>query len=164
MLQNSGIDFFKEIYLHKPNSILSTICSLVFNILAVSGILYLSISHTVKNSKEPLVGVMYGIVLYILLFPIAKFGMMKLMKKPEENEPLEQGEIVLNLLRGSLFWAYSVGLHFWITTTIVNSLVKTRRTSNNGLINDMIRNRYRLNKSSSKIKSRNELIFQCVTY
>ena len=116
MLQNSGIDFFKEIYLHKPNSILSTICSLVFNILAVSGILYLSISHTVKNSKEPLVGVMYGIVLYILLFPIAKFGMMKLMKKPEENEPLEQGEIVLNLLRGSLFLAL-LPLDFTLVTT-----------------------------------------------
>ncbi len=81
---------------------------------------------------------------YYSLLP--NFGMMKLMTKPEEPteegekpEPLEQRDMVLNLVRGSLFIAFA-GLHFGYNH-IVNSLVKTRRTSNNGLINDMIRNR-----------------------
>jgi|TARA_Y100000389_G_C17403062_1_gene486463 hypothetical protein len=150
MLQLSGVDFFEDLYKHSPDNILSTVCSLVFNILTVAGILYIAISHTITKSKEPLVGVIYGIVLYALLFPIAKFGMMKLMTTPEEPqeedekpEPLEHREVVLNLVRGSLFIALLAGLHFGYGH-IVNSLVKTRRTSNNGLINDMIRNRYSL--------------------
>lgn len=143
MLQLSGIDFFHDLYKHSPNNIFSSIASTVFNLLSISGILYISIYHTVTKSKEPMVGVMYGLVLYALLFPIAKFGMKKLMIKPDEDKSLEHRDIVLNIIRGSLLITLLFGAHFGFSQ-IINSLVKTRNNNNGGLINELIRNRYSL--------------------
>lgn len=143
MLNLSGIKFFKDIYKHSPDNVLSSICTVLFNLLAISGIIYISLSHTISKSKEPLVGVMYGVVLYALLFPVAKFGMNKIMKETEGTEGEKQRESILNLIKGSLFIALLVGLHFGFEH-IMNSLVKTRNNSNGGLLNEMIRNRYSL--------------------
>ena len=140
MLNLSGIKFFKDIYKHSPDNVLSSICTVLFNLLAISGIIYISLSHTISKSKEPLVGVMYGVVLYALLFPVAKFGMNKIM---EGTEGENQRESILNLIKGSLFIALLVGLHLGFEH-IMNSLVKTRKNSNGGLLNEMIRNRYSL--------------------
>ena len=140
MLNLSGIKFFKDIYKHSPDNVLSSICTVLFNLLAISGIIYISLSHTISKSKEPLVGVMYGVVLYALLFPVAKFGMNKIMKGTEGEK---QRESILNLIKGSLFIALLVGLHLGFEH-IMNSLVKTRKNSNGGLLNEMIRNRYSL--------------------
>ena len=154
MLQMSGISFFKDIYKQNPDNILSKICTFVFNTLAISGILYMSISHTTNKSKEPLVGVMYGVVLYTLLFPIAKFGISKLMSRPiiinsendEENNnttEIPNRDVVLNLVKGSLFilLLYGVNLGY---KSIIDSLVKTRNNNNVGIVNEMIRNRFSL--------------------
>lgn len=143
MLNLSGIKFFKDIYKHSPDNVLSSICTVLFNLLAISGIIYISLSHTISKSKEPLVGVMYGVVLYALLFPVAKFGMNKIMKETEGTEGEKQRESILNLIKGSLFIALLVGLHLGFEH-IMNSLVKTRNNSNGGLLNEMIRNRYSL--------------------
>lgn len=143
MLNLSGIKFFKDIYKHSPDNVLSSICTVLFNLLAISGIIYISLSHTISKSKEPLVGVMYGVVLYALLFPVAKFGMNKIMKGTEGTEGEKQRESILNLIKGSLFIALLVGLHLGFEH-IMNSLVKTRNNSNGGLLNEMIRNRYSL--------------------
>ena len=154
MLQKSGISYFKDIYKNNPDNVLSKICSFVFNLLSIAGILYISITHTLKVSKEPMVGVMYGVVLYALLFPVGKFIISKLMEKPissivldedgEEKEPeIAKRDLALNFIKGSLIILVLFGAAE-AYKSIMNSLVKTRNNNNLGLVNDMIRNRFSL--------------------
>lgn len=154
MLQKSGISYFKDIYKNNPDNVLSKICSFVFNLLSIAGILYISITHTLKVSKEPMVGVMYGVVLYALLFPVGKFIISKLMEKPissivldedgEEKAPeIANRDLALNFIKGSLIILVLFGAAE-AYKSIMNSLVKTRNNNNLGLVNDMIRNRFSL--------------------
>lgn len=155
MLKMSGITYFNDIYKSNPDTVLSKICSLVFNLLSISGILYISLNHTLKVSKEPMVGVMYGVVLYALLFPVAKFIISKIVVKPEislvfneEDEETKAPEmsnrdIVLNLVKGSLVILVLFGTAE-AYKSVMNSLVKTRNNNNVGLVNDMIRSRFSL--------------------
>ena len=152
MLQMSGITYFKDIYKNNPDTVLSKITSLVFNLLSLSGILYISLTHTLKVSKEPMVGVMYGVVLYALLFPVGKFIISKVMDKPVVIE-VENGEnsvpemanrdLALNLVKGSLIILVLFGTAE-AYKSVMNSLVKTRNNNNVGLVNDMIRSRFSL--------------------
>ena len=116
--------------------------------------MYIAISHTINKSKEPLVGVLYGVVLYVLLFQIAKFGVSKLMSKAviinndneEENNNTAQmptKEIVLNLLKGSLFILLLFGINLGFKS-VMDSLVKTRNNNNVSIVNEMIKNRFSL--------------------
>lgn len=154
MLQKSGISYFKDIYKNNPDNVLSKICSFVFNLLSIAGILYISITHTLKVSKEPMVGVMYGVVLYALLFPVGKFIISKLMEKPissivldedgEEKEPdIANRDLALNFIKGSLIILVLFGTAE-AYKSVMNSLVKTRNNNNLGLVNDMIRSRFSL--------------------
>ena len=155
MLQMSGITYFKDIYKNNPDNVLSKITSLVFNLLSLSGILYISLTHTLKVSKEPMVGVMYGVVLYALLFPVGKFIISKVMDKPvvievengqneENNVPeIANRDLALNLVKGSLIILVLFGTAE-AYKSVMNSLVKTRNNNNDGLVNDMIRSRFSL--------------------
>lgn len=152
MLQMSGITYFKDIYKNNPDTVLSKITSLVFNLLSLSGILYISLTHTLKVSKEPMVGVMYGVVLYALLFPVGKFIISKVMVKPVEIEvenrensvpEMANRDLALNLVKGSLIILVLFGTAE-AYKSVMNSLVKTRNNNNVGLVNDMIRSRFSL--------------------
>ena len=87
------------------------------------------------------------------IFHIAKFGVSKLMSKAviinndneEENNNTDRWlkEIVLNLLKGSLFILLLFGINLGFKS-VMDSLVKTRNNNNVSIVNEMIKNRFSL--------------------
>jgi len=81
MLSKSGNKLFKELYNDKSESVLSYLSTNLINVFTLIGVFMVTLSYTLTKSKNVLVGTLFGVMLMVIVFPIAKTLLNLVIKK-----------------------------------------------------------------------------------
>ena len=147
MLSKSGNKFFKELYDEKPKSVVSFLSTNFINVATLIGVFMMTLSYTLNTSKNMLVGTLFGVMLMVIVFPLAKStlnlsvsGIDDLIREKTEYENKEK---LPNIAVGLLVIGLLFGLQMLFQKTLDYSQIAGVIVQSNA-INELIKNKFSL--------------------